>query len=381
MIYLDHAATTFPKSKCVVDAVADAMLHMGNAGRGAHEISLDAARMIYDTRVRLARLFGADGPEQVAFTSNATESLNIAIQGLLEPGDHVITTEMEHNSVLRPLYYMEEKGVRLTILPADRMGNISLKDMEQAVCSETKAVVCTHASNLTGNCNDFERIGEICRRHGILLIADVSQTAGALPIHMEKMHIDVVCFTGHKSLSGPQGTGGLCVRRGLKIRPLVMGGSGVHSFLKTHPQQMPTALEAGTLNAHGISGLRAALAELEERGMERLYRQELELMWRFYDGISGIPEVTVYGDFSSRDMQRAPIAALNIGAYDSGEVADELAVRYGIMTRAGAHCAPLMHQALGTAEQGAVRFSFSYRNTKEEVDTAVRAVRELAAEG
>lgn len=381
MIYLDHAATTFPKSKRVADAVTDAMMHMGNAGRGAHAASLDASRMIFDARVRLARLFQADGPEQVAFTANSTESLNIAIQGLFVPGDHVITTAMEHNSVLRPLYYMEEKGIRLTILPADRMGRISLEDMERAVYRDTKAVVCTHASNLTGNCNDLERIGRICRERGLLLVVDASQTAGVLPVHMEQMHLDVVCFTGHKGLAGPQGTGGICARRGVKIRPLLMGGSGVHSYSKTHPEQMPTALEAGTLNAHGIAGLRAALMELEEAGMERRYRREMELMWRFYDGVSGLDAVTIYGDFSSREHPRAPIVALNIGTYDSGEVADELAGRYGIMTRAGAHCAPLMHQALGTAEQGAVRFSFSHINTAEEVDEAVRAVRELAAEG
>lgn len=380
MIYFDHAATSFPKPRCVIDAVADAMLHMGNPGRGAHEVSLDASRMIYDARDRLARLFGAESPEQVVFTANSTESLNIAIQGLFEPGDHVITTAMEHNSVLRPLYYMEEKGVRLTILPADRQGNISLSEMEQAVCADTKAVVCTHASNLTGNCNDLEQIGAICRKHGLLLIVDASQTAGVLPIHMEKMHIDVVCFTGHKSLRGPQGTGGLCVRKGVVIRPLLMGGSGVHSYSKAHPSQMPTALEAGTLNAHGIAGLRAALMELEETGIENRYRQELSLMWRFYDGVTRIRNVKIYGDFSSREKQRAPIVALNIGDYDSGEVADELAVRYGIMTRAGAHCAPLMHQALGTDGQGAVRFSFSGSNRTEEIDTAVRALQELSEE-
>lgn len=380
MIYLDNAATTFPKSKRVIDAVTDAMLHMGNAGRGAHEASLDASRIIYDTRVRLAGFLGADSPEQVVFTANATESLNIAIQGLFSPGDHVITTEMEHNSVLRPLYHMEEKGVRLTILPADCLGNISLRNLEQAICRETKAVVCTHASNLTGNCNDLEAIGAICRKYHILLVVDASQTAGILPIHMGNMHIDVLCFTGHKGLGGPQGTGGLCVRKGVAIRPLLMGGSGVQSYLKTHPTQMPTALEAGTMNGPGIAGLRAALMELEEEGPEIRCCREQALMRSFYEGVSGIEGVTVYGDFSSGERLRAPIVALNVRDWDSGEIADELCTRYDIMTRAGAHCAPLMHQALGTAEQGAVRFSFSYRNTEEDAEAAVRAVRELAEE-
>lgn len=381
MIYLDNAATTFYKPQCVTDAVVYAMSHMGNAGRGAHDASLDASRRIFDTRVKLAKLFGADGAEQVAFTANSTEALNMAIRGVLSPGDHVITTQLEHNSVLRPLYYMEEHGAELTILKADGSGNISYEELEQAIRPNTKAVVCTHASNLTGNMTDISRVGRICREKGILLIVDASQSAGVYPIDMQTMQIDILCFTGHKGLLGPQGTGGICVRKGLTLRPLLMGGSGVHSYLKTHPVEMPTALEAGTLNGHGIAGLHAALEYIEAQGMEELRRREMELMWMFYDGVSQLDGITIYGDFSSREMARAPIVTLNIGSYDSGEVSDELYVRYGISTRAGAHCAPLMHQALGTVEQGAVRFSFSHGNTKEEVAEAIRAVQELAKEG
>ncbi len=381
MIYLDNAATTVDKPQCVTDAVVQAMCHMGNAGRGAHDASLDASRIIFETRMKLAELFHADGPEQVAFTANSTEALNMAIQGIFNPEDHVITTQLEHNSVLRPLYHMEEQGVELTILEADADGNISYGELEAAVRENTRAVVCTHASNLTGNMIDLERVGQICRRRGILLIVDASQSAGVYPVDMQAMNIDVLCFTGHKGLMGPQGTGGICVRKGLSIRPLLMGGSGVHSYQKSHPSEMPTALEAGTLNGHGIAGLHAALSYLEEMGMEQLRRQEMELMWLFYDGVASLPGVTVYGDFSDRTMNRAPIVTLNIGSYDSGEVSDELYVRYGISTRAGAHCAPLMHQALKTVEQGAVRFSFSHRNTKDEVLEAVRAVQELAKEG
>lgn len=381
MIYLDNAATTVDKPQCVIDAVIQAMGHMGNAGRGAHDASLDASRMIFETRMKLAELFHADGPEQVAFTANSTEALNMAIQGILSPGDHVITTQLEHNSVLRPLYHMEQQGAELTILEADALGNISYGDLEAAMKSSTRAVVCTHASNLTGNMIDLKQVGAICKKRGILLIVDASQSAGVYPVDMQAMQIDVLCFTGHKGLMGPQGTGGICVRKGLFVRPLLMGGSGIHSYLRSHPSGMPTALEAGTLNGHGIAGLHAALSYLEEMGMERLRRQEMELMWLFYDGVSSLPGVTVYGDFSARTMDRAPIVTLNIGSYDSGQVSDELYVRYGISTRAGAHCAPLMHQALGTVEQGAVRFSFSHRNTKEEVREAVRAVKELAEEG
>lgn len=376
MIYLDNAATTLHKPDEVIEAVTHAMKHMGNAGRGAHEISLDASRMIYDTREKLSELFGLGNPEQVAFTANATESLNTVIKGLFEPGDHVVTTMMEHNSVLRPLYQMEEAGVVLTIISADGQGRISYEEMESAIGKETKAVVCTHASNLTGNMTDLKRVGDICRRHGVLLVVDASQSAGVFPVHMQEMGIDVLCFTGHKSLLGPQGTGGICLRKGVRIRPLKSGGSGVHTYLKQHPVEMPVALEAGTLNGHGIAGLCAALDYIRRVGMENIREREAGLMRCFYDGVRAIDGVVVYGDFEAEC--RAPIVTLNIGDYDSGEVADELAVTYGILTRAGAHCAPLMHEALKTVEQGAVRFSFSYYNTNEEIDRAIQAVKEIA---
>lgn len=378
MIYLDNAATSFKKPDCVIKAVADAMRHMGNSGRGAHDASLDASRMIFDTRQMIAELFGAYGPAQVAFTANSTESLNIAIQGLFEPGDHVITTMLEHNSVLRPLYLMERRGVELTIVSADRKGNIDYLDLEKSIRENTRGIVCTHASNLTGNMLDLGKIGEFCRRRGILLVADASQSAGVFEINMQKMQIDALCFTGHKSLLGPQGIGGLCVREGLVIKPLVVGGSGIKSYSKLHPAEMPAALEAGTLNSHGIAGLHAALTYIRQTGMDTIRERELSLMRRFYDGVIKIPEVKVYGDFDVR--LRAPIVALNIGTYDSGEVADELGCTYGIAVRAGAHCAPLMHEALGTKEQGAVRFSMSHFNTEDEIDAAVLAVRQLAEE-
>lgn len=382
MIYLDNAATTYRKPEAVIEAVADAMRHMGNAGRGAHEASLDASRMIYETRLQLAELFGLKTPSQVAFTANSTESLNIAIQGLFEAGDHVITTAMEHNSVLRPLYLMETRGVELTIVPADQKGRIRYENLEEAVRGNTRAIVCTHASNLTGNMNDLARIGDICRRHGILFVVDASQTAGVFDIDMEVMNIDVLCFTGHKSLMGPQGIGGICVRERVIVRPLLAGGSGVHSYSKTHPTAMPTALEAGTLNGHGIAGLHAALTCLNEQGQSVIREKEHRLMTQFYNGVKDIPGVTVYGDFDGDRIpsERAPIVTLNIKDYDSGEVSDALAQDYGILTRAGAHCAPLMHEALGTVDQGAVRFSFSFYNTEEEVCTAIQAVRELAEE-
>ena len=377
-IYMDNAATTLPKPPEVAEAIVQAMNHLGNAGRGSTEASLDAARVIYDTRERLGRMFHAENPKQIAFTSNATESLNIAIQGLINPGDHVITTVMEHNSVLRPLYERQQAGATLTILPADEAGNISYDMLEAAVRQETKAIICTHGSNLTGNLNDIEQIGKIAKAHKLLFIVDASQTAGVFPIDVQKMGIDVLCFTGHKSLYGPQGTGGIYVRDGIKIRPLKRGGSGIDTYNHNHPEQMPTALEAGTLNGHGIAGLNAALKYVEEKRMDVIKEVALQRAWQFYDGIKEIPGVTIYGDFSKRE--RCPIVSFNLYDYDSAEVSDELLMSYGISTRAGGHCAPLMHESLHNAKQGAVRFSFSHFNTKEEVEIAIRAVRELSEE-
>ena len=378
MIYLDNAATTLHKPPEVAEAVKNAILTAGNASRGAHGVSLSASRMVFETRSRLAKLFGCPRADHVVFTANSTEALNIAIYGLFSSGDHVISTDLEHNSVLRPLYEMEEKGVELTIVKADVQGRCSIADMEAAIRPETKAIICTHGSNVTGNMVDIAAIGAMTQKYGILFVVDASQTAGVFPIDVQAMHIDILCFTGHKSLLGPQGTGGLYVRTGLQLRPLKSGGSGVQTYSKKHPQQMPTALEAGTLNGHGIAGLDAALDYLKQTGMDEIREKEQTLMWQFYEGIRDISGVKIYGDFSQKN--RCPIVSFNIGDYDSAEVSDELYEGWEISTRPGGHCAPLMHEALGTVEQGAVRFSFSHYNTEQEVETAIEAVRELAEE-
>lgn len=378
MIYLDNAATTMRKPDAVVQAVTSALCSLGNPGRGVHDAALDASRILFDTREKLARFFHAESPKQVVFTANSTESLNIAIKGVLNPGDHVITTALEHNSVLRPLYEMEERDVELTVIPADPLGRIRYPDFESSIRKNTRAIVCTHGSNLTGNPVDIRRVGSIARAHGLLFLVDASQTAGVFPIDVQEMHIDILCFTGHKGLLGPQGTGGMVVREGVTVRPLLSGGSGVQTYSKTHPAQMPTALEAGTLNAHGLAGLRAAVDYLLETGIDPIRKTEQDLMWEFYRQVREIPGITVYGDFSQKE--RCPIVTLNVRDYDSSEVSDALFMHYGIATRPGAHCAPLMHQALGTVEQGAVRFSFSHYNTMEEINIAVSALRELAME-
>lgn len=378
MIYFDNAATTLRKPDAVADAVADAIRNMGNSGRGGNEASMSASRMIYETREKLANLFHAGDPKQVAFTSNATESLNTAICGLFGPGDHIITTVMEHNSVLRPLYRLREAGAELSFVTCDRQGRLNYRELETLLRKNTKAVVCTHASNVIGNLLDLPSIGEFCRRHGLIFIADISQTGGAYPVDMDLFRADVLCFTGHKGLFGPQGTGGICVRRGLDIQPLKSGGSGVQSYLKEHPAEMPVHLEAGTLNGHGIAGLSAALDFIGKTSVEEIHRREIMLMRRFYDGVKKIPDVKLYGDFSTDE--RTAIVSLNIGDYDSSRVSDELETVYGIATRPGAHCAPLMHEALGTTGQGVVRFSFSWFNTEEEIDEGIRAVSEMAAD-
>lgn len=376
MIYLDNAATTLHKPQQVIDAVVHAMQSMGNCARGTHEEALDAARTVYDARVRLASLFGCPRVDHVAFTANSTEALNMAINGLIDPGDHVISTDLEHNSVLRPLYRLEaEHGAELSFVPADKLGNVDYADFERLMKPNTRAVVCTNASNLTGTVLDIERIAKTAHSHGALVIVDASQTAGCWPIDMKKMGIDVLCFTGHKGLMGPQGTGGICVKEGIEIRPFKVGGSGVQSYSRTHPAEYPTRLEAGTLNGHGIAGLGAAAKFISETGVENIHAKERSLMLRFYEEVKNIEGVTVYGDFTK---DKTAIVALNIRDYESGEVSYELSQGYGIATRPGAHCAPRMHKALGTAEVGAVRFSFSFYNTEEEIDEAVRAVAELA---
>lgn len=376
MIYLDSSATSFLKPPQVAEAVFRSFNTIGNAGRGAHAPTLNASRLIYDTREKLAALFGTPDPSRIAFTCNATEALNIAIHGAIHPCEHVITTACEHNSVLRPLYLKEKEGTELTIIPADKKGRIRYDLLESSVKSNTSAIVLTHASNLSGNVTDLAFVSNFAKKHGLLLIVDASQTAGSLPINVVKMGIDILCFTGHKGLFGPQGTGGLYVREGLTLSPLKSGGSGIHSFDRQHPTDMPTALEAGTLNGHGIAGLNAGLDYILSTGVKNIHAKEISLARRFVNGISDISDLKLYGDIDA--PLRTPIISLNIGNMSSASVSDILWEDYEICVRAGAHCAPLMHKTFGTEKQGAVRFSFSCFNTEAEIDTAIQAMHEIA---
>ncbi len=378
MIYLDNAATTLHKPAVVAEAVLAAMSSLGNPGRGSHEATLSASRTIYETRRILAGFFNAGSPSRIAFACNSTEALNTAIKGTLSAGDHAVTTVMEHNSVLRPLYELEEKGVSVSYAGCDEKGRLLTEELESLIRPETRALICTHGSNLTGNVNDLAALGRIARRHGLLLIVDASQTAGIFPIDVQACGIDILCFTGHKSLLGPQGTGGLYVRPGVSVRPLKSGGTGIQTYSRAQPADMPTLLEAGTLNGHGLAGLGAAVSWIRGTGIDILREKALRLMRLFYEGVRDIPGIVFYGDYGTE--LRCPIVTLNLAGADSGEISDILSTDYGICTRPGGHCAPLMHRALGTADRGAVRFSFSSGNTDEETKQAIEAVREIAAD-
>lgn len=379
MIYLDNAATSQKKPQAVYDAVLYAMRHMGNAGRASHSASHGSSKTVYDTRVLLTEFFHGSKVANCIFTKNSTESLNIAIQGSLQSGDHVITTVMEHNSVLRPLYAVEKKGVELSYLSYSEAKGLDCNSLDSLLKKNTKALVCTHASNLTGDMVDLERMGEFAKKHDLLFIVDASQTAGVYDIDCKKWGISILCFTGHKSLLGPQGTGGMIIAPGVEITPLSFGGTGVETYNPDMPLENPNHLEAGTLNGHGIAGLHAGVEYILETGIDHIRNKELSLMERMYEGIVQLPGIRIYGDFKTK--KRCPIINLNLYDYDSSVVSDELFTRFGIATRSGGHCAPLMHEALNNVKQGSVRFSFSHFNTEEEVDKTIEALKILSEEG
>lgn len=377
MIYLDNAATTMHKPQTVIDAVTQAMCSLGNAGRGATSGALDAARTIHGCRAKLARLLGCPRADHVCFTPNSTAALNTVINGVVRPGDRVVTTVLEHNSVLRPLNRLAaEQGVTVEHAGCDASGVLNYDELERLVTPGTRAVVVTHASNVTGNAVDVARVAAMAHAAGALVIIDASQSAGTAHIDMQAMGLDAVCFTGHKGLMGPQGTGGLALAEGIDVAPWAMGGTGVHSFDSLQPLEWPTRLEAGTLNGHGIAGLSAGLDFIEAQGgVETIAAHERALAERFLSGAREIPSIVLYGAFDQ--PARSAIVSLNVGDIDSAEISDALMQGWGIATRPGAHCAPLMHRALGTERQGVVRFSFGYFNTTEEVDTAIDALRNL----
>ena len=348
-------------------------INFGNAGRGSSALS--STRNIFMARENIANFFGIENSSNLAFTSNSTESLNIAIKGLFNEKDHIITTVLEHNSVLRPVYEIEKKGVEVSIIGADEKGNLLYDEILNNIKENTKAIICTHASNLTGNLINIGKISKICREHNLLFVLDASQTAGVYDIDVVRDGIDVLCFTGHKSLFGVQGIGGIYVRDGIEIRPLKSGGTGIKTYSKVQPKIMPTLLEAGTLNSLGIMGLSAGIDFIKDIGIDKIRNHEIFLMEKLYKGIKDIENIKIYGDFTK---DRSPVIAFNIGDYGSNDVAEILSENFEIASRAGGHCAPLMHKHFGTENQGMVRLSIGYFNTEQEVETAIDAIKAIA---
>lgn len=370
-IYLDNAATTAQKPAVVAEAVTQILTgEYGNPSRGAHGYSLAGFRVAEKARNQVKDLFNADQRYEVAFTNNATVSLNEVLKGLIHAGDHVLTTSWEHNSVLRPLYQLEEQGASFDVVSSKAVtGRLNYQEFAEKVRPETKAVVCNHASNVTGNLLDLEWVKNFCAEQELYLIIDASQTAGVVPIDLSDGKIAALCFTGHKSLYGPQGTGGVCLLKDLPVEPVITGGDGMQSFSKVQPKNLPTLLEAGTLNIPGIAGLSASIQWLMEKEPAE------KLGTYFYQELQKIAGVTIYGDFTN---PRVDVFSINIKDAESAIVSDLLWEEYQVATRPGYHCAPLMHEALGTADRGTVRLSFSSFTTKAEVDTVLAALQNLA---
>ena len=379
MIYFDNAATTFPKPPCVAKAVQEALVRYGaNPGRGGHDLSIETARRVYRCRELAAQLFCCQ-PEQVVFTKNCTESLNIVIKGVLRPGDHVIISDLEHNAVYRVVDALARQGlITYSVAETCPSDEKTIWNFEHLIRPNTRLIVCTQGSNVFGVRVPVEKIGAMARRRGVLMAVDAAQTAGLLDINLRESAIDYLCLPGHKGLYGPQGTGGLVVAEGVEVPPFKVGGSGVRSFDEEHPRRLPESLEAGTLNAHGIAGLAAGVAFVERVGADAIAARMRALVARFEDGVRALDGVRVVGGRGGID--RCGIVAVVLEGVDAAEASARLYADFDICTRAGAHCAPLMHRALGTEGAGAVRFSFSHFTTEDEVDAAARALACLARE-
>lgn len=377
MIYLDNAATTYPKPEKVYETIDDCMRnYCANPGRSGHKMAYKSAMVVEETRDKIARLFNIKNPMDVVYTFNATDSLNLAIKGFLKPGDHVVTTSMEHNSVLRPIMQLENIGVSHTFVNADKDGRVNPSDIETAINEKTRLIVTTHASNVVGTLVDIKFIGEIAKKHKIAYLVDASQSAGVYNINIGELNIDMLAMPGHKCLLGPQGTGVLYVNNKIRLKSQREGGTGSNSEEIIQPNLYPDKYESGTHNTPGIAGLGAGVDFILETGIDNIRRHEEELTQYFIDGVSKIENLILYGPKSAKE--KAAVVAINIGDMDSGEVTFRLNSEFDIATRSGIHCAPLAHQTIGTIKQGAVRFSFGYFNTKSDVDKAIEALRIIA---
>ena len=379
MVYFDNAATSYPKPERVYETIMTAMREYGaNPGRSGHKMALKTSREIYETRELIGKLFNIDNAMNIIFTFNATESLNMGIKGILKPGDHVITTSMEHNSVLRPIKYLERFGVESTIVKGDKQGRILASDIEKSIKPNTKLIVNTHVSNLTGTIMPIEQIGKIAKNNGITYMVDAAQSAGVYDIDVAKMNIDLLAFPGHKGLLGPQGTGGLYIRDKLELVGLIQGGTGSASHSLDQPSITPDKFESGTPNAPGIIGLGAGIDYILHRGISNIREYEEELTMHFIEEASKVDGVILYGPLNKEEQ--GGVVALNIKDADSSEVSYILDQEYDIAVRPGLHCAPLAHKTIGTLEQGVVRFSFGIFNSHEEIDYCIKALKEIAKE-
>ena len=376
-VYLDNAATSWPKPAGVLPAMQDYLENCGGSpGRAGHGKALAAARMVYEVRDALATLFNAPSPDRLIFTKNATEAINLLLFGFLNSGDHVIVSSMEHNAVMRPLRELETRGVRLSVAPCDGCGRLDPDTVRRSLRPDTRLILVLHASNITGTLLPIGEIAAVARAAGVRFAVDVAQTAGVCPIDMQAVGIDFLAFTGHKSLGGPQGTGGLALGADADIRPLMFGGTGSASESEIQPDFLPDKLESGTLNAVGIAGLGAAVADLAQFGVANVLAHDQKLIGLFRDGLREIPGVEVYGSANPREA--AGVLSLNIGDLPCEEVGVRLERDFGILTRTGLHCAPAAHRTLGTFGRGAVRFSVSRFSTEADIQSALAAVAQLA---
>lgn len=373
MIYLDNAATSYPKPESVYQRIDHVLRHIGgNPGRSGHRMALDASRVVFEARESAARLFNIKNAERIVFTKNVTEAINTALKGILRPGDHVVTTSIEHNAVVKPLKRLEREGVGVTWVEADKNGWVRPEDIERAITKETKVVTVVHVSNVFGAILPAEEIGRICRKKDVLFMIDAAQTAGAMPIDVEALNIDILCATGHKSLFGPQGTGFFYVTEGIEPMPLIDGGTGEDD----EAMEMPDSLEAGTMNTPGIGGLSAGIEFLLKEGVEKIRQYEEGLIRQIIEDLSGIKEIKILGSLDEK--KRICLVSFTIEGKEPSELGCRLDNEFGIMTRCGLHCAPHAHRTAGTYPSGAIRVSPGYFNTEKEIEGFLKAVREIA---
>jgi cysteine desulfurase family protein len=378
IIYLDNAATTFPKPRAILEAMIDTYSRMGvSPGRGGYDLAVEAEEFVDQTRKKVAQFFNAPDPDRVIFASNATDALNLAMQGLLEPGDHVISTRLEHNSVLRPLYHLHQSGViEYDLAPFDNRGFIDPETIVEAIRANTRLVIVCHASNVLGTVQPIPELGRLCKDRNIPLLIDAAQSAGVIPIDMSAWQVSAVAFTGHKSLLGPTGIGGLVIQPELNIKSTRFGGTGVDSKSLIHTQAFPHRLEAGTLNLLGIIGLSEGLDFVTAEGLNAIHSREMELLTRLRDGLFALDRITLY---CQEDLsERVGIIMANVQGIEPDDVGSILDADFGIAARTGLHCAPLVHETLGTYPEGGVRFSLGPFNTKEDIDRTIEAMGVIA---